>query len=87
MKCFEIELCLRILLLKVYEILDSEMQKSLQGIDLILSLRPLPVVYVDGLATQPLHCGYHRPYLGVRNFFIVYYFGINLVFILDKPII
>jgi len=34
MKCFEIELCLMILPLKVYEILDNEMQKSLQGIRL-----------------------------------------------------
>jgi len=34
MKGFEIELCLMIVSLKVYEILDSEMQKSLQRISL-----------------------------------------------------
>jgi hypothetical protein len=55
--------------------------------DFILVLRPLPVVYVDGLTTQPLPCGYQRLYPGVRNFFTLSYFGINLVFILDKPII
>jgi len=32
MNGFEIELCLMIVPLKVYEILDSEMQKSLQRI-------------------------------------------------------
>ena len=84
MKDFEIELCLMIVPLKVYEILDIEMQKSLQRIRLyIRPERPLPVVYVDGLATQPLPCGYHRLYPGVRNFFILSYFGINLVFIFE----
>jgi len=43
MKGFEIELCLMIVPLQVYEIVDSEMQKSLQRIRLYTKSETSPV--------------------------------------------